>query len=364
MKLKIEAGNHELVSCPVRFESDEPILNHNFALARKNIVIPAQYAGKTNAGKHEYVFILNSLKPGISAEFEIVEPKKPPADSAKSIVTDKSVDIILKGAVYTSYYFGADIPKPYLGPFCGKKGEPITRHGYSGSEHPHHRSIWFSHGDINKTDTWNEPEGIHGYIENKEISGIINGAAYTQFTAKNLWTHHDKSPIADDSTTIAVYNTPENRRIIDASLTLSANYGDITLGSTKEAGPIAVRMADNYIVPNGGRIENSFGGINESEIWMKRAHWNDYCGRGEFGDVYGVAILDNPQNPGYPSYFHTRDYGLMAANNFHLGGEEKIAAGESVTYKYRIAIHGGDAKKAKIAQLFANYIFAPKASVN
>ena len=121
-----------------------------------------------------------------------------------------------------------------------------------------------------------------------------------------------------------------------------------------------MRMAENFIVPNGGTIENSFGGINENEIWMLRAHWNDYYGKSEFGKVYGVAILDSPSNLGYPSYFHTRDYGLMAPNNFYLGGAVVIPAGESVTYKYRIVIHKGDTKKAKIPQLFANYIFAPK----
>ena len=361
MKLRIETKNHELISCPIRFTSDAPIFNHNFSLGKKSIVIPVQYAGKTSDGKHEYVFIVRHLKSGITAEFDIIRSDKLKlwSQTAKSIVTDKSVDIMIKGVKYTSYYFGADIAKPYLGPFRGKKGEPITRHNYEGAEHPHHRNIWFSHGDINGTDIWNEPEG-HGYIINNEIDGIVDGCAYTQFTAKNLWTHNDKSPIADDATTIVVYNTLENRRIIDVSLTLTANYGYITLGSTKEAGPIAVRMADNYIVPNGGKIENSFGGINEGEIWMKRAHWNDYCGAGEFGNIYGVAIFDNPQNPGYPSYFHTRDYGLMAPNNFYLGGELKIPAGESLSFKYRLVIHSGDTKKAKIPQLFANYIFAPE----
>ena len=274
----------------------------------------------------------------------------------KSEITEKSVEITIDGAKFTSYYFGTDIPKPYLGPFLGKNGEPITRHDYTGPEHPHHRNIWFSHGDINGTDTWNEPEGTHGYIMNKKIENVKNGDVFTEFTAKNLWTHHDGSPIADDTTTITVYNTPESRRILDVSLTLSANYGDITLGATKEAGPLAVRMADRLTVPSGGRIESSFGGVNEGEIWMKRACWNDYCGQSESGAVYGVAIFDNPKNPGYPSYFHTRDYGLMAPNNFYLGGEQKIPAGKSLTFAYRIVIHEGDTKEAKIAELFADYI--------
>ena len=362
MKLQVEAGNHERTGCPVYFRSKTLLSGRDFALAGKNTVIPVQYAGMTIEGMHEYVFIAPELKAGSELTFDIGEFELSPLKTAKSAAGAGSVDIFLNGSKYSSYYFGTDIPKPYLGPFYGKKGELITRHNYAGPEHPHHRGIWFSHGDINGTDTWNEPAG-HGYILNKEITDIQNGPAYTRFTANNLWTHHDKSPIADDSTKITFYNTPKSRRIIDVSLTLTANYGEVTLGATKEAGPLAVRMADNYTVPNGGRIENSFGGVNESEIWMRRAHWNDYSGTGEKGGVNGVAILDNPQNPGYPTYFHTRDYGLMAPNNFHLGGPVTIPAGGSVTYSYRIVIHSGDAKKAKIAQLFADYIFAPKTSL-
>ena len=364
MKLTVKTGNHALIACPVRFTSDNQILDNNFALVNNSDIMPVQYVGQTGDGKHEYVFIVRNLDEGINAEFEVIESKALLFGTAKSVVTDKSVDITLDGGEYTSYYFGTDIPKPYLGPFYGKKGELITRHNYTGKEHPHHRSIWFSHGDINGTDTWNEPQGTHGYIINKEICDIANGYVYTQFTAKNLWTHHDKSPIADDTTTVILYNTPKSRRIIDVSITLTANYGEITLGSTKEAGPVAIRMADDYIVPNGGTIESSFGGVNEKEIWMQRAHWNDYYGASEYGNVYGAAIFDNPQNIGYPTYFHTRNYGLMAPNNFHLGGAVVIPAGESLTYKYRFVIHSGDTKKAKIAKLFNNYISKPEVILN
>lgn len=202
MKLKVETKNHGLIACPVSFTSDEQILDNHFVLVYNKDILPVQYAGQTEDGKHEYAFIIRSLDVGITAEFEIIELKALSFGTAESVASDKSVDVLLNGAKYTSYYFGTDISKPYLGPFYGKKGELITRHNYTGKEHPHHRNIWFSHGDINGTDTWNEPAGKHGYILNKEILNIVNGYAYTQFTAKNLWTHHDKSPIADDTTTI------------------------------------------------------------------------------------------------------------------------------------------------------------------
>ena len=34
------------------------------------------------------------------------------------------------------------------------------------------------------------------------------------------------------------------------------------------------------------------------------------------GDSVAIAILDHPQNVGFPTYWHARDYGLFAANPF------------------------------------------------
>ena len=62
-----------------------------------------------------------------------------------------------------------------------------------------------------------------------------------------------------------------------------------------------------------------------------------------------VAIIDHPDNPGYPTYWHARGYGLFAANT--LGqealsdGKEKLnftlEAGKAITFRYRIVITNG-----------------------
>ena len=38
------------------------------------------------------------------------------------------------------------------------------------------------------------------------------------------------------------------------------------------------------------------------------------CSRGRRGEPVTLAILDHPTNPGYPTYWHARGYGLFAAN--------------------------------------------------
>ncbi|MCL2773901.1 MAG: PmoA family protein [Oscillospiraceae bacterium] len=369
MKLKINSGNHELISAPVFFDmkniqgdlSDVFLIDTN----DKNRIIPASPSYELHK---KYVFIVDYMPKNTTVEYEIINyGNNSNTDSKKfkpvELVSHANIhDIIFDGECIASYYCKTDIPKPYLGPFKAANGDNITRFNYAGKEHPHHRSLWFSHGEINGSDTWNEPEN-HGYILNNSIKNIYGGLAYKAFTAVNTWTHHNKTPIADDETQIIVYTPACFTKIIDVSLTLKANYGDVILGQTKEAGPIAVRMAENLTVDNGGTIVNSYGAVNEKEIWMKRACFNDYYGKVSDGKIYGIAIFDNPSNDGYPSYWHTRDYGLMAVNNFYIGGERTIKNGESATYKYRIVVHENDTETAKINTLFNNYINQPAVEI-
>ena len=72
--------------------------------------------------------------------------------------------------------------------------------------------------------------------------------------------------------------------------------------------------------------------------------------KGQKDDKVGsVTIIDLPENPGYPAYWHARDYGLFAVNPlgqevFSKGKEKlglKLMKGESVIFRYRIIIHEG-----------------------
>jgi hypothetical protein len=69
-----------------------------------------------------------------------------------------------------------------------------------------------------------------------------------------------------------------------------------------------------------------------------------------------VVIIDHPGNPGYPTYWHARGYGLFAANTLGQkalsnGKDElnfKLAAGQSVTFRYRMIIFSGEISADKI----------------
>jgi hypothetical protein len=64
-------------------------------------------------------------------------------------------------------------------------------------------------------------------------------------------------------------------------------------------------------------------------------------------DTISIAMIDHPENVGYPTYWHARGYGLFAANPlgekaFSNGKEElnfSLKKGESVTFRFRIVIN-------------------------
>ncbi len=184
--------------------------------------------------------------------------------------TEKGISIQREGDELTRYYTATDIAKPHLGHFKDAFGTEITRIDNQTREHPHHRALWISHGDVNGVDTWNElPE--HGYIRVQEICDRFESDVWTGFTAKNLWTDHYGKPLCTETTSFKFYNMPSGVTLIDLDITLTAEFGPVTLGPTKEAGPLAIRMADDLRVTVTGTMEAAQGAINEKEIWMKRA---------------------------------------------------------------------------------------------
>ena len=112
-----------------------------------------------------------------------------------------------------------------------------------------------------------------------------------------------------------------------------------------------------------GRMVNAEGAETEKNVWGKRSPWVDYSGPVN-GETVGVAIFDNPANPRFPTYWHSRAYGLFAANPFGVrdftadktrDGSLTVTPGQPLDFRYRVVIHPGDARAARIADLYREW---------
>lgn len=294
------------------------------------------------------------------------------APDAKVIRTDDRVRVELGGQLFTEYLFSGG-PRPYFYPVIAADGTQLNRDfpmkkDVAGEEtdHPHHRSLWFTHGAVNGVDFWSEGKG-KGLIVNESVEASAKGSVAT-IHARNKWVAPDGAVYCTDDTTVRLSAIPEGRQI-DYEVTIKAPADKpVVLGDTKE-GSMAMRVAQ-WLTPvhtsgkkkteGVGTIINAEGVLN-SDTWSKRSTWVDYHAPKD-GKIYGIAMFDNPKNPRYPTWWHVRDYGLFAANPFGQHDFEKdskdnpkagdltVPAGGSVTFRYRLYFHMGDEKTAKVAE--------------
>ncbi len=298
------------------------------------------------------------------------ESQAPPA-AAATAPTD-TVEIAVDGKPFTTFYFGADAPKPYLHPVRAADGTIVTR-AYPMSEdvageahdHPHHRGLWFTHGDVNGIDFWaNEAEYGERTNLGKIVLEKVHEATANSVHASFLWNGPDGATILTEHRTMN-FGGEGDLRTIDFDVTFTAADAPVKFGDTKE-GAFAIRLAHTMReqtpekTPGQGVIVNAEGAKGAKNTWGKASPWVDYSG--PIGDkTYGVAIFDHPENPKHPTFWHVRDYGLFAANAFGehdffddatRDGSITIAPGESLRFRYRVVIHPGDAAAAKVGALY------------
>lgn len=278
----------------------------------------------------------------------------------------KKLVVTAGGEPFTELHF-ADGPKPYLHPVLGPGGAVMTRAWPMGEaedeahDHPHHRSLWFAHGDVNGHDFWAEGPD-KGRIEHQSVLSITIGETATVRT-QNRWVTAAGEPVCDDTRTMR-FRDGKMAREIDFEVTLTAAYGELTLGDTKE-GTLALRLAPTLRLEGrvaAGRSFNSAGDENGA-CWGKRAEWVDYSGP-IGGNTLGVTLFDHPSNPSHPTWWHARDYGLFAANPFGVHDFEKkpagtgdvvVPEGESITFRYRILLHSGAAQANTLNAVFKRF---------
>jgi hypothetical protein len=288
--------------------------------------------------------------------------------------------IEIDGDLFTAYHFGSDVTRPYFHPLVGPTGTSVVRdfpmvEGVDGetSDHPHHRGMWTAHGDVNGHDNWLEGSG-KASIRHSGFPRLVSGPVYGSFDASAEWIDRWGSVALTDTRRVTVFNLGPDERLVEYAIRVSASHGQVTFGDTKEAGIVSIRVASSMDGPTRdrpggkGKIETADGSVGEAEAWGRRAAWCDYSGPvGE--DIVGIAILDHPTNPRFPTHWHVRDYGLMTVNPFGLHdftgdtnahlGDLIVPPYESRVFRYRIVIHRGDATVGEVRERYHDFVNPP-----
>ncbi|GHT44502.1 hypothetical protein FACS189454_02080 [Planctomycetales bacterium] len=313
------------------------------------------------------------------------------ADEVTLQKTDAGYSVLIAGKTFAGYitdFAGTPIVYPVVGP-TGKK---LTRDypmqdlpdKSEEKDHPHHRSLWFTHGAVNGLDFWTadrQTKQSRYKIVHRKFSKaeIVNNTAVIE--TENDWLGKNGETICSDIRTLR-FGTIGANRFIDFDITLKAEHDKVVFGDTKE-GTFAVRVAETMRLTakentkeneNKNENENKSGwrnqivnaeGLTDDQTWGKRSAWVDYSGVVE-NETLGIAILNHPSSFRFPTYWHVRDYGLFAANPFgthdfekkkndkHLG-DLTLKKGETFSLRYRLILHKGSAKDAGLDLLYKEY---------
>ncbi len=264
---------------------------------------------------------------------------------------DGFVEIIKNNAAVARYVY-KETPKPYIYPILAPDGPGVTR-GYpmeqipgEATDHPHHRSFWVGFGDVNGIDFWAEGEKS-GKIVQRMLDFDSLSPGHWNVHATNEWIDAEGKTVCTEDRRYSFLSC-DYGILISTWIELSPATTELKLGGTKE-GFLAFRLAHGMQIKDGkGHALNSEG-QKDAACWGKRARWLDYTGEAG-GKTVGVTVFDLPSNYGYPTYWHARDYGLLAANPFggkDFTGDEKkdsgltIPKGKPARFVYIALVHSG-----------------------
>ncbi len=299
------------------------------------------------------------------------------------VESEQKITIAADGRPFTELIYTDTLEKHFLYPIYAPDGQIITR-GFpfkprpnEPTDHPHHIGLWLNYESVNGLDFWNNSYAIpadkkdkYGWIRTKKILKA-KGGKEGEIKVSATWENQKKQVLLDETTTY-LFKADENKRIIDRITILTAKQDvampDIKDGMlglrvahelempskekktfTDDKGNVTIVDASADKAPSGNYITSE--GITGDSVWATRAQWCMLYGK-MADDIQSIVIIDHPRNPGYPTYWHARGYGLFAANPlgqkvFSKGKETlnlSLKQGQSVAFRYRVVIASGKEK--------------------
>lgn len=276
---------------------------------------------------------------------------------------EDSVDVLADGELFATVRFG-DEEGPCVFPLHAAGEAPVTR-GFpiapgpdDERDHPHHRSLWFAHGDVDGVDFWHGK----GRIEALGFEVALPSKSFASVKLALVWRADDGRELLRERRRYT-FHAEKGLRWIDAQHTLEPANSAAVFGDTKE-GTFALRLAPTLNSEGAvatGRLCDAEGRV-DTAVWGKRAAW--IATTGEVPTPTGerraltVALVEHPQNLRAPTWWHARTYGLLAANPFgraafegglaESDGSFALSRGETLTLRYRVLVGDGPLSPERI----------------
>jgi hypothetical protein len=270
-----------------------------------------------------------------------------------AVKVGSKINITINGKYFTSYIFSDDEKYPFFYPVNGPvSGGSVT--SMRNAEYPHHSSLFFGCDQVNGGNYWQE--GLErGRIISINAEIVKEGGDTVIITDECIWSRPGALSPVKDIRKFTITAPSATMSQIDTEITMEILM-DMHIRKTNHS-LFSARMAADLSVKNGGTMINAEGLKSEKDTFGKGSPWIDYYGK-RGNAVEGLAIMQHPSNPWYPSPWFTRDYGFMSPTPMYWpenGEEIFMKKGTTLLLRYRVLVHAGTNTEADIAGQFEKY---------
>jgi hypothetical protein len=270
-----------------------------------------------------------------------------------AVRTGNRIDVTVGDRFFTSYRFEEDEKYPFFFPVNGPvSGGSVTsmRNGIW----PHHSSLFFGCDRVNGGNYWQEgPE--RGRIVSLGARITETGGERAVIEDECIWKRPDAEAPILDRRKIIITAPSATLYQLDFDIEMEM-LTDVTILKTNHS-LFSARIDPDLSVEQGGTMVNAEGLEGEKATFGAASPWIDCYGTRKTG-IEGIAILQHPSNPGFPSPWFTRDYGFISPTPMYWPADDRatrLKKGEKRVLRYRVLVHAGDTGQANIAGEYEKY---------
>ena len=321
-----------------------------------------------------------------------------PLVEVREVQGARRVEVTVNGQPFTAYIWPERLAKPVLYPIRTAHGTLVTR-GFpldprpgERVDHPHHVGLWFNYGDVNGVDFWNNSEALApaeqakmGRILHRRVVSSSSGHGQGELVIAADWVMPDGSVALVERTRFVFRATARGRAASSASPSSRRASGRSDSPTTRKASSACAwrarsrsratsrrcsptlresrRPCPRSTTPVSTACYTSSEGVSGPKVWGTRGRWMALAGKVADEDVV-LLMLDHPKNPGYPTYWHARGYGLFAANPlgqavFSDGKQTlnfTLAPGARASFRHLLLVLPGPFSKERAEQAATSFV--------
>ena len=265
---------------------------------------------------------------------------------------DTSVALLNGDRVVWRFDLGPRLAKPLFHPVALLDGTPLTWDGPP--DHPWHHALWFSWKFVNGVNYWEEDRrtGRSAGLTEWTNVRIATGDDFSARVELDLSyrSADGEEPILTERRVVGMSPpAADGTYLLDWAMVFTAGTGRVELNRTPPPGQeggkghggyagLSVRFTKEMM----GWAVVSSEGVSGTEGHGKRAAATDFSGAIRGSDA-GIAIIDHPLNPGYPTaWFLVMNPEVPFAyfSPAYLFHEAHVLdPGGSLTLRYRVVVH-------------------------